>query len=148
MLKSVSNVSFGQTTASKPVDLNAPQKYPRPDASVPQAEPKKKSNKFLKAVAGLVVAAAVVTGAMVAGNKLGWFDKLAQSAGKNWIKNSAEWLNNSGEKIAEFGMNCFNKVKGLFSKAPQVNEEGQRLLGTGENPLLLPPTAGPNCPHA
>lgn len=139
MLKGVSNVSFAQRFPydQKP-DLNAPQQFTRPDAFGPQEEPKKKSNKFLKTVVGLAVAAAVVAGAMVAGNKFGWFDKLAQSAGKDWIKNSAEWLNNSGERIADFGMNCFNKVKGLFKGAGEAT-------GAGTPPA---PPAAPAAPEA
>lgn len=142
MLNGVSNVSFRASERKAwndpNVNFDAPQAYPRQAESATQAEPKKKSHKLLKTVVGLAVAAAAVAGAMVAGNKLGWFNKLAQSAGKDWIKNSAEWLNNSGERIAEFGVNCFNKVKGLFKGAEEAT-------GAGIPPA---PPAAPAAPEA
>lgn len=132
---SVSGISFraGSCTDSARDVLNQPQKHtssPQSAAQAPEAAPvKKKSNKFLKAVAGVVVTAAVIAGGLAAGKYFGGFDKLIKYAGedakgfKAGLKTVANWGNTAGNALIGWGRTACDAVTGLFKKGGEKAAE-------------------------
>lgn len=132
----VSGVSFrgGALDSARDI-INNPQAQQKPQTAPAQEGPKadtfvkpKKKHTALKVIGGLVATAALVVGGLVAGHKLGGFEKLAKAASKDganvvvkYANRAAEAmkLDNAGKKISEWGKAGFDAVKGLFGKAKE-----------------------------
>lgn len=123
----VSGISFRANSTTSARDLiNKPQAQTRTtqDAVVNQPVKPKKKHTALKVIGGLVAAAAVIAGSLVAGHKLGGFQKIIDMAGKDgagkmtkWAGTAAGYLNQGGEFITKHATTAWNAVKGFFSKA-------------------------------
>ena len=96
----IGSVSFRSGALDSARDiLNNPQAQQKPQAAPAQEGPKadtfvkpKKKHTALKVIGGLVAAAAVVIGGLVAGHKLGSFAKLADAAAKEVVAFFTEYL--------------------------------------------------------
>ncbi len=125
MINSVSAVSFKAAAPGvSPQDrINAPGKFTRPEASAPKAEdaPKKKHG-FLKALAGLVVAAVVVGGGLLLGVKKGGLKVLDEAAIKDakFMKKIGHYLAKAGEWV---DTKIWQKLPGVAKKAGEAAEE-------------------------
>ncbi len=129
----VSGVSFraGALDSARDI-LDQPQKHSRPaGAAAPEAKadeyvaPKKKHT-VRNAIIGTLVAAAAVVGGLVAGHKLGGFNKVVEKVGadatgfKKFLGQAAEKANTAGEWLAAKGVKAFETVKGLFKKGEET----------------------------
>ena len=129
----VSGVSFraGALDSARDI-LDQPQKHSRPaGAAAPEAKadeyvaPKKKHT-ARNAIIGTLVAAAAVVGGLVAGHKLGGFNKVVEKVGadatgfKKFLCQAAEKANTAGEWLAAKGVKAFETVKGLFKKGEET----------------------------
>ncbi len=129
----VSGVSFraGALDSARDI-LDQPQKHSRPaGAAAPEAKadeyvaPKKKHT-ARNAIIGTLVAAAAVVGGLVAGHKLGGFNKVVEKVGadatgfKKFLGQAAEKANTAGEWLAAKGVKAFETVKGLFKKGEET----------------------------
>ncbi len=136
----VSGVSFRGSSLDSARDiLNKPQAQQKPQAGPSQQAPAadtfvkpKKKHTALKVIGGLVAAAAVVIGGLVAGHKLGGFKKLADAATKDGAGTITKWvdkavtgmkLDKAGETLTNWGKAGINAVKGMFGKGAEVAEE-------------------------
>ena len=123
----VSGISFRANSTTSARDLiNKPQAQTRTTQNpvVDQPVKPKKKHTALKVIGGLVAAAAVIAGGLVAGHKLGGFQKIVDMAGKDgagkmtkWAGTAAKYLNKGGEFITNHATTAWNAVKGFFSKA-------------------------------
>ena len=128
----LNNVSFRAGALDSARDImDQPQKYakqpgvkgaPTGPESDTFVKPKKKHS-VRNVILGTLATAAVVIGGLVAGNKLGWFNKLIDKAGATDAKKvtkfmgaAAEKLNVAGEWLATKGTNAWKAVTGMFSK--------------------------------
>ena len=133
----VNGISFRACTDSARDMLNQPQTHSRPQAAAEapamEAPKKKKGNKFLKALAGVVVAAAVVTAGLAAGKHFKGFDKIIEKVGadatgvKSWIKTGAEYANKGGEAIIGFGKTVCNAIKNILPKKETVEATAETV---------------------
>ncbi len=130
----VSGVSFraGALDSARDI-LDQPQKHSRPaGAAAPEAKadeyvaPKKKHT-ARNAIIGTLVAAAAIVGGLVAGHKLGGFNKVIEKAGAEgagkvmkFLGQAAEKANTAGEWLAAKGVKAFETVKGLFKKGEET----------------------------
>lgn len=136
----VSGVSFRGSSLDSARDiLNKPQAQQKPQAGPSQQAPAsdtfvkpKKKHTALKVIGGLVAAAAVVIGGLVAGHKLGGFKKLADAATKDGAGTITKWvdkavtgmkLDKAGETLTNWGKTGINAVKGMFGRGAEVAEE-------------------------
>lgn len=136
----VSGVSFRGSSLDSARDiLNKPQAQQKPQAGPAQEGPKadtfvkpKKKHTALKVIGGLVAAAAVVIGGLVAGHRLGGFKKLADAAAKDGAGTITKWvdkavtgmkLDKAGETLTNWGKAGINAVKGMFGRGAEVAEE-------------------------
>lgn len=136
----VSGVSFRGSSLDSARDiLNKPQAQQKPETNQSQQAPTadgfvkpKKKHTALKVIGGLVAAAAVVIGGLVAGHKLGGFKKLADAATKDGAGTITKWvdkavtgmkLDKAGETLTNWGKAGINAVKGMFGKGAEVAEE-------------------------
>ena len=136
----VSGVSFRGSSLDSARDiLNKPQAQQKPQAGPSQQAPvadtfvkPKKKHTALKVIGGLVAAAAVVIGGLVAGHKLGGFKKLADAATKDGAGTITKWvdkavtgmkLDKAGETLTNWGKAGINAVKGMFGRGAEVAEE-------------------------
>lgn len=138
----VSGVSFrGPSLESARDILNNPQSQQRQQAAPANNAPaadafvKPKKHSFLKAAVGTIVAAAVIAGGLVAGHKLGGFDKLVAAGAKDganivakYAGKAAKGLNTAGQAIADFGVKAFESVKGLFGKGAEAATEAAETV--------------------
>lgn len=123
----VSGISFraNSTTSARDI-INKPQAQTRTTQNpvVDQPVKPKKKHTALKVIGGLVAAAAVIAGGLVAGHKLGGFQKIVDMAGKDgankvtkWAGTAAKYLDKGGEFIKNNATTAWNAVKGFFSKS-------------------------------
>lgn len=136
----VSGVSFrgGALDSARDI-INNPQAQQRPQTAPAQEGPQadtfvkpKKKHKALKVIGGLVATAAVVAGALVAGNKMKGFEKLATAAGKDGANVVVKYadkavkamkLDKAGEALVGWGEAGIKAVKGLFGKGEKIAED-------------------------
>lgn len=121
MISSVSTVNFkANPVQSAQERINAPGKFTKPDSAPlkPENEPKKKHG-FLKALAGLVVAAAVVGGGLVIGVRTKALKALSQAELKDakLLKKSVHYLAKAGEWI---DTNVCKRVMNWIAKEPKT----------------------------
>ncbi len=116
MISSVSSVSFKSNAPVQSAQerISAPGKYTMPEASAqkPEQAPKKKHG-FLKALAGIVVAAVVVGGALLLGVRKGGLKVLDEvnlkdakfmEKAKHYLAKAGEWVDtNIWQKISVKG---------------------------------------------
>ena len=137
----VSGVSFraGALDSARDI-LDQPQKHSKPAGA--QTAPEAKADEYVKpkkkhtvrnVIIGSLVAAAAVVGGLVAGHKLGGFNKIIEKVGtdatgfKKFLGQAAEKANTAGEWITAKGVKAFEAVKGLFKKGG----EGAGAEGAG-----------------
>lgn len=135
----VSGVSFRGSSLDSARDiLNKPQAQQKPQAGPSQQTPAdtfvkpKKKHTALKVIGGLVATAAVVIGSLVAGHKLGGFEKIATAAAKDGAGTIAKWadkavkgmkLDKAGEALTRWGEAGIKAVKGMFGNGSEMAEE-------------------------
>ena len=129
MINSVSSVSFKSNAPVQSAQerISAPGKYTMPEASAqkPEQAPKKKHG-FLKALAGIVVAAAVVGGALLLGVKKGGLKVLDElnlkdakfmEKAKHYLAKAGEWVDtNIWQKISIKGEKAASKVEAVLAE--------------------------------
>ena len=136
----VSGVSFRGSSLDSARDiLNKPQAQQKPQAGPSQQAPAtdafvkpKKKHTALKVIGGLVTTAAVVIAGLVAGHKLGGFEKIATAAAKDGAGTIAKWtdkavkgmkLDKAGETLTKWGEAGIKAVKGMFGKGAEMAED-------------------------
>ena len=136
----VNGVSFrgGSLDSARDI-INKPQAQQKsqtaPAQEGPQADtfvkPKKKHT-ALKVIGSLVATAAVIAGSLIAGHKLGGFEKLAAAAGKEGAGKVAKLANQAvegmkldkaGKALTGWGEAGIKAVKGLFNRGEKVAED-------------------------
>jgi len=118
MISAVSNVSFGETSASNLI--NSPGLYSSqvaaeiPDTYEPSEGKKKSAKGAVLTTALLALAAFAGLGYMVKTNKLA---KVDIAEGENFFKKIWLHTKNAGAKVGEWAESCYNTIAGWFTRS-------------------------------
>lgn len=130
-----SGVAFKANAGDKvtPEMISRPGSYEKQDSAEFSAKTEKKGG-FLKSLAGIVVAAAVVLGGLVMAAKKGWTKALPAAVegaeAPKWTAKLSDKLNKAGEGIEKFFVENWNKI---FKK----KEKGAEAVAVEVKPTVV-----------
>lgn len=120
MVSPISSVRFGNTESNVQDILSRPGAFSRPaeEQQAPATQTQKKSGSFLKKVAGLVAAVAIIAGSLGALKHFNVVNKLSANelANAGFFKKIPHYLAVAGEQINKSGKAVIETVKGWIPK--------------------------------